>query len=122
DFYTNWGGIYRDVWIHAADSAWIEALHITPNLAASSVAATVVVQSRAPAIVRLTVFDGDTVVASTESRADSAAHIAIPNPRLWSPDSPHLYRLCADLMVNGRRIDSVWERFGMREIRVQGRQ
>ncbi|MDQ2688227.1 MAG: hypothetical protein M3Y28_10210, partial [Armatimonadota bacterium] len=45
-----------------------------------------------------------------------------PNPRLWMPDSPALYRLRSRLLEKGRAVDSEQRRFGFREIWTQGNQ
>jgi len=42
------------------------------------------------------------------------------NPRLWSLDDPHLYRLATQLMVNGILVDTVSTRFGFREVWTDG--
>ncbi len=44
-------------------------------------------------------------------------HLDLPNPRLWSPDTPHLYTLRIELKRNGEVIDTHDTRFGVRTIR-----
>ena len=44
--------------------------------------------------------------------------LAAPYPRLWSPDSPTLYRLVAHVLVDGRLADRDETRFGIRTIDV----
>ena len=41
----------------------------------------------------------------------------IPNPKLWSPDTPHLYTLRVELKRDGEVIDSYDTRFGIRTLR-----
>ena len=43
------------------------------------------------------------------------------NPRLWSPEDPHLYRLHTQVMVNGALKDEHFQRFGFREFWIEGR-
>lgn len=45
---------------------------------------------------------------------------AWPDPRLWWPDDPHLYRLRTTLAVGGRAVDVSETAFGFREWRVAG--
>ncbi|RME71072.1 MAG: glycoside hydrolase family 2 protein, partial [Verrucomicrobia bacterium] len=47
---------------------------------------------------------------------DTEADLSLPvrNPRLWSPDTPHLYRLRVELLERGHPIDTVEETFGIR--------
>ncbi len=66
--------------------------------------------------------NGNTV-ASRETDIESIAGgaygtfneaITVLNPRLWSPDSPHLYRLSVELRNNTETIDTKQERIGIR--------
>jgi len=41
----------------------------------------------------------------------------LPNPRLWSPDTPHLYTLRIVLKRDGKTVDTYDTRFGVRAIR-----
>ena len=42
----------------------------------------------------------------------------IDNPQLWSPEQPNLYRLRIQLMENGKTIDEIEEKVGIRTISV----
>lgn len=42
------------------------------------------------------------------------------NPKLWSPDTPHLYELSTELTADGAPMDRLRTRFGFREIWVEG--
>lgn len=115
DFYTNWGGIYRDVWLESTETSYIEGVRITPDITAGSINVETNVVGRTDGI-RFTVFSQEgKKIASADS-----GKIVIPNPKLWSPNSPYLYRLRAELIAAGKTVDSVIERFGMREIAVKG--
>jgi beta-galactosidase len=46
--------------------------------------------------------------------ARAAATVRLPDPRLWSIDSPYRYTLQTSLSVNGRQVDSVETPFGIR--------
>ena len=45
----------------------------------------------------------------------------IPNARLWTPDTPHLYTARVKLLQGERVLDELSVRFGMREITADGR-
>jgi len=135
DFYTNWGGIYRDVWLETTNQAWIEHVGATPQLADCSVRVAVRIESKNSHVeqsrLRIVIYtsDGVKVVASAEAPidldgrgADVALTLKISNPQLWSPTSPHLYRMRVQLLAGKQIIDSVTDRFGMRDIRVRGKQ
>jgi hypothetical protein len=92
-------------------------------------------------VFRARVLDGGSVVAEAARHMDRTVRIPIPQPRLWSPEDPHLYDLEVQLFripdpIQGKRIphrdgrekdlfkvgpdavpvDSVRSYFGMRKI------
>lgn len=44
--------------------------------------------------------------------------ITIPNPQLWSPETPRLYRAVTVVRADGREVDRVETTFGIRTVRV----
>lgn len=42
--------------------------------------------------------------------------IPIDNPQLWSPDTPYLYTLVAEVIVGGKTVDEKRERYGIRDV------
>ena len=48
--------------------------------------------------------------------------ITLPDPKLWSPDSPTLYKLVARIQQNGKDVDSVTTTFGIRTIKFDAQQ
>ena len=42
------------------------------------------------------------------------------NPKLWSPDTPHLYSADILLLSEGKTVDAYRQRFGFREISIKG--
>lgn len=46
-------------------------------------------------------------------------NIAVPQPKLWSPESPYLYKAVSRLYVGGQLKDEVTTRFGIRSINFQ---
>lgn len=49
------------------------------------------------------------------SSGDLTVRLESPGSRLWSPDSPCLYRAICSILVDGKLLDCVEERFGFRE-------
>jgi hypothetical protein len=128
------GGLYRDVWLVSTDAVhvpWTGTRITTPQLSSESGkvaveteirnsdsrSATVIVETqilddrgRAVAALRdrqLHVAAGETVTASQVSDP-------ILKPRLWTPDTPVLYRAVTRLRVNGRERDRFETEFGFR--------
>jgi len=130
------GGLYRDVWLVATDAVhvpWTGTFITTPDLSNASgrVAAQTEVRN-----------DGDrsaSVLVSTEIVDDAGKtvstlpeeHINVPSgqvvvvkqqsapinsPRLWSPETPVLYRAVTSLIVSGRVSDRFETEFGFRWI------
>lgn len=48
--------------------------------------------------------------------------LSVPQPKLWSPQTPHLYDLDVDILVDGRVTDHRRERIGIRRIEFVGTQ
>jgi len=60
--------------------------------------------------------DGGKEVARVAGKAGSELTLAIPSPKLWSPDSPQLYDLRVTMKSNDKVVDEVTSYFGMRKI------
>jgi len=106
-YYTPCSGIWQTVWLETVPAAHIESLHIVPDIDNSSVTIEVNGNGGEPLI---EVLDDGKVIASGRG---VKAMLKIPNPKLWSPDSPFLY----DVNVTSGA-DSVKSYFGMRKISV----
>ena len=62
------------------------------------------------------------VLETTENQTGTTlcAHFTIDQPKLWTPDQPHLYSLVLTLKnAAGEVMESVCQRIGLREIEVQ---
>ena len=53
-------------------------------------------------------------VASGEGAADACLKLRVPQPRLWSPESPALYTLCCEALHDGAPTDEVRLPYGIR--------
>ena len=58
---------------------------------------------------------GETAVAETEALSGAPAELHLPEPKLWSPDSPFLYDMSIALVRNGRTLDEVRSYAAMRK-------
>lgn len=113
-FYTPTTGIWQSVWVEPAPYGGIDALHMAPDLAGSSLRLTV--EAGADTTVQATALDGDRPVGTVNGPANAELALPIPEPRLWTPSSPFLYGLRVTLSRRGRQIDQVSGYFGMRSI------
>lgn len=83
-WYTPFSGIWQTVWMEAVPKEHITALKLLPAL--SSVRITVESTDSAPTTVIVKTPDGDI----TETFFGGIT-LPIPNPVLWTPETPHLY-------------------------------
>lgn len=116
-WYTPVTGIWQTVWIEALPETYISNLRNTPNIDKKSVTVETAVQNaQASDQVRVSVWDKGTKIGEETVPAGSAATIQVHNPRLWSPDSPHLYDLQLTVLRNSKAIDEAKSYFAMRKI------
>src|SRR5271157_395586 len=129
--YTFYGGIYRDVWLRISELTYVsDVFWFTPSV--SEQAAELRVQSRvvskALRTVELTLVhevldpNGGLVkslsipvqIPPREAREIAQDVGAVANPQLWSPDSPHLYRIRTSLLDGSRPVDTLENPLGFR--------
>lgn len=110
--YTPTTGIWQTVWLEPVMEACIRSLKIVPDVDQGCLNLTVDGTGKVEAIVT----DNGRKVAEITGAAGSELKILIPDPKLWSPDSPHLYDLAVKLKSGDRVVDAVSSYFGMRKI------
>jgi len=117
-WYTAISGIWQTVWLEPVPQTYIARAKITPDVDAESVSVKVnlVGTHKEAGGIHFRVTEAGALIASGETdSAEAEIKIPIPNVKLWSPDSPHLY----DLEVITRE-DKVCSYFGMRKFSVEG--
>jgi hypothetical protein len=115
--YTATSGIWQTVWLEPVPQNSIENLKTTPDVDAG--------------LLRLAVQCRDTgenneieaealakgqPVAKATGKPGEELRLAIPDPKLWSPESPFLYDLKVTLKRDGKPLDAVDSYFGMRKV------
>ncbi len=116
-WYTAVTGIWQTVWLEPVPETAIESLKITPDVDGARALVRVNPTRAAPsARVRVTVNDGGDQVGQAEGAAGEEIAVDISQPKLWSPDSPHLYDLDVALLEGGAAVDRVGSYLGMRKI------
>jgi beta-glucuronidase len=127
----NWSGILRDVRLQRLDSVAFRGVQVRPVLPCSHCAATVRVR------VLLAAAGGGARRVSVSGRFGSRAFrlgarliapgrpaaltgsLRIGRPRLWSPQSPHLYRVRLTVRAGGRIVAGYRLHSGIRSIGVR---
>ena len=116
-WYTQVSGIWQTVWLEEVASQFIEDL----DLATDAAKGTITVRSSlggngSAKTLRMIVKDGDCTVG--ESKGDAAeVSVTVPDAKLWSPASPHLYNLVISLLsADGKVVDEVRSYAGIRTV------
>jgi len=127
-------GIYRHVWLLKADplhvghwGTYVTTPHIADQSATVSIRTTVLNEyaSEKPCELVSTIVDasGEAIaVASDEALLAASGEYEfeqvaiIPRPKLWSPDTPSLYRVLTEVRSEGKVVDTYETPFGVRSI------
>jgi len=91
---------------------------LTPDIDAGTLTVTSIPHPGADltgATVTATALDGRQIVGRGAGKPGEPFTVAIPNAKLWSPDSPTLYQLHVDVFRNGASTDAVGAYFAMRK-------
>ena len=122
-FYTPVSGIWQPVFIHATGDSCIKKLVLLPDMDRLTVRADIDARGAVSARVRITDADGATV-AEEKSPIDGGRlerTFVIKNPRRWSVESPHLYRVQVTLYGGRNAVsDQVTAATGLRRIETKG--
>ncbi|MBL7133829.1 MAG: beta-galactosidase [Phycisphaerae bacterium] len=122
-WYTPVTGIWQTVWLEPVPKeAYIRSLKIVPDVDKGVVRITVDVPGAAPAskiVLILYREAGDLKLDGASGKPNEEVVVPVKNPRLWSPDDPHLYDLKV-VLVDGTATprDSVGTYFAMRKIAI----
>src|SRR5262249_19561853 len=90
---------------------------IVPDVDAGQVAVTVDADPNRVSA-RVSVKSGGKVIASATGKPLHAITLKIPEPRLWTPETPYLYDVRVEVGYGGETDDAVESYFGMRKIEV----
>lgn len=134
----NNGGLWRDVYLRATDTVYLDDVTVATTLdgARATVTVRVVVKNenadKAGRALAVDLFDpagrsassslGPQVVIAANGEAEIEVQLAVENPLHWSPDEPNLYTLSVSLSdrASGRVGDTWAHRIGLRTIAVEG--
>lgn len=105
----------------APDGVWISTPVITETRADIRVVTTLSADPSADATVHTSVLDPDGREVAAHTTAAGAReviqHLDVPAPRRWDVDHPELYTVVTRVLKDGKGLDEVTTRFGIREIR-----
>ncbi len=133
-------GIYRPVWLMAAEPLHVDHWGVfvtTPSVSTASAGVriqTALVNASGKSqdvTLRTYVYDPDGQVVGTlekhltieaGARAENAQNIHVPQPRLWSPETPALYKVESSLMDGNKVLDQAVTPFGIRSLSFDAEQ
>ena len=125
-------GIWQDVYLEYRPALFIDDVFVQTSTRRQEIKVDVSGHNLAATqkgMVKLTVYDGDTIVKELTSDKLSLSNGDTFSLSLrdswsdaicWSPENPHLYTLKTEFVSNNQTIDSVDTRFGFREVWLEG--
>jgi len=123
-WYTPVTGIWQSVWMEPVPASSIDALEMTPDVAAGVLRITVEGRGTRPGeMVEAVALANGREVGRVRGRPGVELRLPVPHAHLWSPDDPFLYDLHVSLHGAGASpatpaIDSVTSYFGMRSVGI----
>lgn len=132
-WYTSTSGIWQTVWLESRPKTHIASFAITPKIDPASVRVEVTFAGEVGAGITLRATSSDPTVATKEAKYTNvlgkrqANPLGVPqpnlvldlpvdDPKLWSPESPHLYELTLESKAADGSIDLVKTYFGLRTL------
>jgi len=115
-FYTPASGIWQTVWLEPVPPAHVGSLSMIPDLPASALRLGVNASNAEGDTVVATAYDGNKRVGMVTGPPGAKLNVPVPKPKLWSPDSPFLYRLTVRIVRRATTVDQVGSYFGMRSV------
>ena len=116
-WYTPVTGIWQTVWLEPVSQKHIEDVRTTPDIDQGTISFEVAAAGTTYGdVVEITILDGSKTVSTTKTAVGEPIVIAVPNAKLWSPESPFLYDTKIALLDNGKAQDEVEGYFAMRKI------
>ncbi|MFL0162010.1 glycoside hydrolase family 2 protein [Aquirufa salirivi] len=116
-WYTPVTGIWQTVWLEPVESTFISQLKTVPNIDGGNISVQSRTEGSIPSdIIEVKVLDNGSVISSGKAAVGQDVLVAIPNAKLWSPESPFLYDVEISILRNGLAKDKLKSYVGMRKI------
>lgn len=116
-WYTPVTGIWQTVWLEAVPETYVASTYQEPNIDKSEVKISSVAVNLLPGYeIEVSVLDGETEIAGGKASSKGEITLSIPNPKLWSPESPSLYDVKIRIVNKSSVVDEVTSYFAMRKI------
>ena len=106
-------GIYRPVYLWVGNKTHLEPDGVKVSTLSYAPARILVETTVNDGEISVEILDDDQVIATG---CGASVEFSIANARLWSAETPHLYRCRVTLKENGQFVDEVIEHFGIRKV------
>lgn len=118
EWYFNVGGIWQDVRLTAVPAAYIQQVHITPDIRTGTAQVQVELAGlTTTGTLQVNIGPAKVAAAVTAGQTSATLTVQVEQPQLWTPDTPNLYTAAVKLTAAAGE-DTIETRFGFREIRT----
>ena len=115
-WYTPVSGIWQTVWLEVVTEVSIESLKLIPDLDSQSLIVGVKVRGEGNGLsVVAEISSSGEKISSVSGQVTGQLRGAVPHPRIWTLDDPHLYDLKVQLIRDDQVVDEVGSYFAMRK-------
>lgn len=129
--YMSYGGVSRPVVLEQIRDIYIKYVHVTPFTENGSWKAKIEIAlnnvcSEARKVSVKTVlaertFEWESVEIEAERETILSTLVAFEDIQAWAPENPKLYNVVTEVSENGEAIDDLIDRFGFREVKIEGK-
>lgn len=122
NWYTHTGGIWQTVWLEARPGTHIDHFQVYPDIKAGTARFEIDLAGEGSVKANVAIASPDNAFPKvsgqatlTDGRGRVSLTVKVPEPKLWHPDSPHLYPAVITCQGGGAT-DTVKTYFGLREV------
>jgi hypothetical protein len=116
-WYTPVSGIWQTVWMETVEESHIVSILPQANISKNTVTLHFdIAEKERRQDLNIRILDGQKVLATINERATDKIEIKLPETILWTPETPKLYTIKAELVEKNVILDRVESYFAMREV------
>lgn len=118
-FYTPSSGIWQTVWMEPVPTNYIKSFRLTPDIDNNEISINIQTNKIEDLEFQTVIYDNNNITTSGKSSIKDKLKIKIPDPKLWTPDSPFLYDMKISLINDESVEDEIIGYFGMRKFSIE---
>ena len=116
-WYTPVSGIWQTVWMETVEESHIVSILPQANISKNTVTLHFdIAEKERRQDLNIRILDGQKVLANINERVNDKIEIKLPETILWTPETPKLYTIKAELVEKNVILDRVESYFAMREV------